>query len=68
VSVTLKRTVDRVVLIVADNGGGLPERRREGGLGGMRERAMLIGAELEISSRGGRGTEIRLGVPVEDGR
>lgn len=54
----------RVTLTVSDNGRGLPGRRREGGLRGMRERAMLIDAELEISSADGRGTEIRLSVPV----
>ena len=63
-SVTLRRTGDRVVLVVGDNGRGLPERRREGGLGGMRERAMLIGAELEVSSEAGGGTKVQLDVPL----
>jgi two-component system, NarL family, sensor histidine kinase UhpB len=63
-SVTLRHSGGRVTLSVADNGGGLPEQRRDGGLGGMRERAMLIGAELKIHSQAGRGTEIVLSVPV----
>jgi two-component system sensor histidine kinase UhpB len=67
-SVTLERVADRVVLVVSDNGRGLPERRREGGLGGMRERAMLIGAELEVSSTDGLGTQVRLAVPAEAGQ
>jgi two-component system sensor histidine kinase UhpB len=64
VTVSLHRSDGHVLLSVADDGRGLPQRRREGGLGGMRERAMLIGAELEVRSRDGRGTEIRLTVPV----
>lgn len=64
VTVSLESADERVLLTVGDNGRGLPERRREGGLGGMRERAMLIGAELEIRSQRGQGTEILLRVPV----
>ena len=64
VSISLRSAADGVLLIVGDNGCGLPERRREGGLGGMRERAILIGASLEIRSETGRGTEVLLTVPV----
>lgn len=64
VNVSLHHVDGCVVLTVNDNGSGLPEPRLEGGLRGMRERAMLIGAELEISSRPHRGTEIRLSVPA----
>ena len=35
------------------------------GLGGMRERARLVRAELEIDSTPGRGTEVALRLPVE---
>jgi two-component system sensor histidine kinase UhpB len=63
-SLSLKRVDGRVVLAVADNGRGIGELTREGGLAGMRERAMLIDARLEIRSPGGRGTEIVLDVPV----
>lgn len=67
VSLSLRPEADRVVLAVEDNGAGLPPRRREGGIGGMRERAMLIGAELELRSEAGRGTEVRLSVPSPSG-
>lgn len=66
-SVSLRRSGDEVVLTVGDNGRGLPQHRGEGGLGGMRERAMLIGAELSVSSQQGRGTEIRLTIPGANG-
>ena len=66
-----------VRVAVADDGRGLPERRGlgprgdglEGGFGmsGMRERAELVGGELELAAgagRGGWGTTVRLTVPL----
>jgi two-component system sensor histidine kinase UhpB len=64
VRVALKLVDARVVLRVSDDGRGLPEVRREGGLGGMRERAMLIDASLEVRSADGGGTDVVLSVPV----
>jgi two-component system sensor histidine kinase UhpB len=52
-------------LEVADDGRGFAFDESEGGLGiaGMRERALLIGGELTIESRPGRGTTVRLTLP-----
>jgi two-component system sensor histidine kinase UhpB len=54
-----------VVLRVRDDGRGLPAELPKGtaGIGGMRERALLVGGRLTIWSEPGRGTEIRLEVP-----
>jgi two-component system, NarL family, sensor histidine kinase UhpB len=54
------------VLTVRDDGrglspGALPSSH---GIRGMRERAMLIGAALEIGSKPGGGTEIKLSIPL----
>ena len=54
------------VLTVRDDGrglcpGALPSAH---GIRGMRERAMLIGAQLQIDSKPGRGTEINLSIPL----
>jgi two-component system, NarL family, sensor histidine kinase UhpB len=59
-----------VELEVADDGRGFAFDDSEGGLGiaGMRERALLIGGELTIESRPGRGTTVRLIVPGESSR
>ncbi len=65
VEVRLRRTGDGgVVLEVADDGRGFAfdESQRGLGIGGMRERALLIGAELTIESGPGRGTTVRLQV------
>jgi two-component system sensor histidine kinase UhpB len=56
-----------VELRVHDAGVGVGRRTAEGsagGIRGMRERALLIGARLEVVPAAGRGTEVRLHVPV----
>ena len=67
VAVTLRRREDGgVELEVGDDGRGFAFDESERGLGiaGMRERALLIGGELTIESRPGRGTTVRLTVPA----
>src|SRR5436305_1583944 len=59
VEVRLRRAEGGGVLLeVSDDGRGFAfdESERGLGIGGMRERALLIGAELTIESRQGRGT------------
>jgi two-component system sensor histidine kinase UhpB len=56
-----------VELVVADDGRGMPSQvgSEAVGLEGMRERALLVGGTLTIGpGPGGRGTEVRLTVPV----
>ena len=68
VEVRLRRTDGGGVLLeVADDGRGFAfdESERGLGIGGMRERALLIGAELTIESRPDKGTTFRLDVPGE---
>ena len=60
-----------LVLRVGDDGRGLPPELPKGsaGIGGMRERARLVGGRLAIRSAPERGTEVRLEVPrVEEAR
>ncbi len=63
VEVILERRADHVVLIIEDDGAGFEPASRETategfGLLGMRERAALVGATLEIESSAGNGTAI----------
>jgi two-component system sensor histidine kinase UhpB len=67
VEVSLRRRQDGGVdLDVVDDGRGFAFDDSEGGLGiaGMRERTLLIGGELTIESRPGKGTTVRLTVPA----
>lgn len=64
----------RIVAEVEDDGRGFEvsrlEKRVDGCLGvlGMEERATLVGGELEIESRPGRGTTVRVCVPTAEAR
>lgn len=54
-----------VVLRIVDDGKGLdPEHREGGGLRGIRERALIIGAAAAIKPGPKGGVEVRLEVPV----
>ena len=71
VEVILERRPDCVLLILEDDGVGFAEveggKARPGyGLVGMKERAALVGANLEIESTPGKGTTIlvRIAVPL----
>ena len=69
IDATLNRKDDRFELTVTDDGSGFTfDQATSGlGLGGMRERAILVGGELDIESRPDHGTTIRLLVPVRQG-
>jgi two-component system sensor histidine kinase UhpB len=64
VDLTLERTGRRIVLRVRDYGRGLDGTHPGGGIRGMRERALLIGADLSIAPAPGGGTEVSLTLPL----
>jgi two-component system sensor histidine kinase UhpB len=68
VEVSLARMEAGVELTVTDDGRGFTfdQASRGLGMGGMRERALLVGGDLRIESRPGVGTRVRLRVPIEN--
>ncbi len=71
--VQLAQAADGLVLTVEDDGQGIDVATASAGdagdqdhlgIRGMKERASLIGAHLEISGRTGRGTRVQLTVPL----
>lgn len=63
--VTLKNSSAVLELTVADNGRGIAKSRFPGmGLQVMRHRASVIGAELAVETKPGRGTTIRCRLPL----
>jgi two-component system sensor histidine kinase UhpB len=67
VELSLGEAAGEVTLRVSDDGRGLPPHALASatGIRGMRERAMLIGAQLSIGPSGEGGTEVALRVPVD---
>jgi two-component system sensor histidine kinase UhpB len=69
VELRLERVPGGVVLRVTDNGRGLPEgvlAAGAGGLRGMQEWALLVGGQLDVSSRQPGGVQVRLRVRALD--
>lgn len=69
VDIVLERNGDRLSLIIEDDGVGFDPVDTESlgrglGLTGMRERAALFDADLQIESTPGRGTTVILRVPI----
>ncbi|MEV5903099.1 sensor histidine kinase [Streptomyces sp. NPDC052127] len=62
--VSLRHTAEEVVLAVVDDGRGTGVAREGAGIRGMRERALLIGATLDVISQPQAGTQVRLTVPL----
>ncbi|MGM9486543.1 sensor histidine kinase [Ideonella sp. YS5] len=73
ITVTLHYGARQFRLTVADDGKGIAAATMQGqqpeghfGLPGMRERAAVIGGQLDVRSATGRGTEVELRVPGRD--
>jgi len=70
-SVILMCRENEIVLLVEDNGVGFDMEKGEApralGLMGMRERTALVGGELRIDSEVGKGTTVRVRIPLKSG-
>src|SRR5215208_328945 len=69
IRVRLGRDAEGIELTVTDDGNGFSfdQATRGLGIGGMRERALLVGGDLDVESRPGIGTRVRLRVPIKEG-
>lgn len=69
VNIALKVKANGLILTVRDNGKGITEReiaaRKSLGILGMRERALLLGGEVTIVGLPGKGTTVRVEVPLK---
>lgn len=66
-SVVVARERDRVRAVIEDDGSGFDPANVASasfGLGGMKERATLVGGTLEVDAAPGRGVTVRLEVPL----
>jgi two-component system, NarL family, sensor histidine kinase UhpB len=65
VEVSLRHTDGALLLAVSDDGNGTGIGHEGAGIRGMRERALLVGATLDIVSEPLTGTQVRLTVPAQ---
>jgi signal transduction histidine kinase len=70
VDISLRADTDHLILKIADNGRGASEAQLRDpeslGLLSMRERAFLLGGDVAIEAKGGRGTTVALSIPLRD--
>ncbi len=66
VGVELSNDGRKLRVEVRDDGRGFSPEGADGGVMGMRERALLVRGHLEVRSVPGRGTTVCLEIPVED--
>ncbi|MBI5005507.1 MAG: PAS domain-containing protein [Nitrosomonadales bacterium] len=70
VSISLGRQISDYVLEVIDDGKGFVSEasgKKTFGLMGIRERALMLGGTVDISSAPGEGTRLTIRIPVEKG-
>jgi signal transduction histidine kinase len=65
-AVEIRVDAEGIVLIVRDDGRGIPPDRTESGLRNMRQRATDLGGELTVTAIDPHGTELRWHVPLID--
>ncbi len=71
--IRIQRQGETIVTEIRDDGRGfgigqdLPQTERGLGLFGMRERATQVGGAVEVTSEPGKGTLVRVEIPVEEG-
>jgi PAS domain S-box-containing protein len=70
VTITMKQESGEFFLAIKDNGRGITESEKSGahslGLLGMRERANLIGAQIDIIGIEGKGTLVAMRIPISE--
>ncbi|MFD9704527.1 HAMP domain-containing sensor histidine kinase [Lentzea sp. NPDC059081] len=66
VELSLKSRTSHVELRLQDDGRGIGASQEGAGIRGMRERALLVGAELAVGPAQPRGTEVRLVVKAAE--
>ena len=70
VKIEIKRSADSLLIKIADNGIGIDKKKIDSitsfGIVGMKERVIILGGELQISGKPGKGTTVTLSIPWQN--
>jgi signal transduction histidine kinase len=67
--VSARQADGRLIVTIRDDGQGLPRQVQAGfGLRNMRDRARLLGGQLDVASTKGKGATVKLDIPWKDER
>ncbi|MBL7073887.1 PAS domain S-box protein [candidate division KSB1 bacterium] len=68
VIINISKTDGKLLLEISDNGIGIPQEKLKSrdsfGMIGMKERAYVFGGDVEITGRKGKGTTVRVSIPM----
>ncbi|MDJ0350108.1 GAF domain-containing sensor histidine kinase [Cryobacterium sp. PH29-G1] len=66
IDISVDAQLDRIKVVIADNGCGFNKPTRRSGLDNLKERAALLGGKFSVRSTPGEGTRLRWSVPVPE--
>ncbi|MGB5849426.1 MAG: sensor histidine kinase, partial [Ignavibacteriaceae bacterium] len=70
ISISIQKKVDNIILKIKDNGVGIMQEQTKDfkslGIIGMKERALILGGEVAIEGTPGKGTEVRVEIPLNN--
>ena len=70
ISISIQKNAENLILKIKDNGVGIAQEQTKDfkslGIIGMKERALILGGEVTIEGTPGKGTEVRVEIPLNN--
>ena len=70
ISISIQKKAEDLILKIKDNGVGIAQEQTKDfkslGIIGMKERALILGGEVTVEGTPGKGTEVRVEIPLNN--